>query len=75
MRAIKKLQTVDAAGKISIEVPRDFDSKVEVIILPYPFEGEDWTDEEWQNFTLHSFKNTEDDKNVDWEDFFAVKNR
>ncbi len=24
-------------------------------------------------FSLHSFMNTEDDKEVDWEDFFNVK--
>ena len=30
----------------------------------------DWTDEEWQRFSLHSFMNTEDDKDVNWEDFF-----
>ena len=75
MRAIKKLQTVDAEGKILIEVPKNFGNKVEVIVLPYPGEGEDWTDEEWQNFSLHSFRNTEDDKDIDWEDFFEVKNR
>lgn len=33
-------------------------------------EYSDWTDEEWQRFSLHSFMNTEVDKNVDWEDFF-----
>ncbi len=33
-------------------------------------EYSDWTDEEWQRFSLHSFMNTEDDKDVDWEDFF-----
>lgn len=35
----------------------------------------DWTDEEWRRFSLHSFMNTEDDRDVDWEDFFSVKNR
>ncbi len=37
-------------------------------------EYSDWTDEEWQRFSLHSFMKTEDDKDVDWEDFFSVKN-
>lgn len=34
----------------------------------------DWTDEEWQAFSLHSFMDTEDDKGVDWEKFFDVQN-
>ena len=34
----------------------------------------DWTDEEWQDFSLHSFMDTEDDKGVDWEKFFDVQN-
>jgi hypothetical protein len=33
-------------------------------------EYSDGTDEEWQRFSLHSFMNAEDDKDVDWEDFF-----
>jgi len=74
VRAIKRVQTVDAEGKICIEVPKEFGNKVEVIILPYPFECEDWTDEEWQNFSLYSFMNTKDDKDIGWEDFFGVKN-
>lgn len=75
MRAIRKIQTVDKEGKLIIEVPKEFGSKVEVIILPVqPEEGYlDWTDEEWQRFSLHSFMNTEDDKDADWEDFFSVK--
>ena len=36
-------------------------------------EYSDWTDEEWQRFSLPSFMNTGDDKYVDWEDFFNVK--
>ena len=34
-----------------------------------------WTDEEWERFSLDNFINTKDDKDVDWEDFFSVKNR
>ena len=33
-------------------------------------EYSDWTDEEWQRFSLRSFMKTEDDKDVDWENFF-----
>lgn len=66
---------VDKEGKLIIEVPKEFGSKVKVIILPVqPEEGYlDWTDEDWQRFSLHSFMNTEDDKDADWEDFFSVK--
>ena len=35
----------------------------------------DWTDEDWQRFSLHSLINTDDDKDVDWEDFFDAKSR
>ena len=59
----------------SIDLPED---KEIVIYIPEEKEGEEyseWTDEEWQRFSLHSFMNTEEDKDVDWEDFFNVKNR
>ena len=55
----------------------EFGEKVEVIILPVMEDTEgysDWTDEEWQGFSLHSFMDTEDDKDVDWEEFFGVEN-
>ena len=64
-------------GKLFINVPKQFGEKVEVIILPVTQntkEYSDWTDEEWQAFSLHSFMNTKDDKDVDWEEFFDVKN-
>lgn len=34
-----------------------------------------WTDEEWGILASRSFADSEDDKNVDWEGFFDVKNR
>ena len=55
----------------------EFGEKVEVIILPVTEDTEvysDWTDEEWQDFSLRSFMNTEDDKGVGWEEFFDVQN-
>ena len=63
---IKPLETVD--------LPED---KEIVIYIPKEKEEEysEWTDEEWQKFSLRSFIDTEDDKNVDWEDFFNVENR
>ena len=76
MRVIRKIQSVGETGKFFIKVPKEFGSKVEIIILPVMPDTEeysDWTDEEWQAFSLHSFMNTEDDKDVDWEDFFGVE--
>lgn len=75
MRALRKIQTGEN-GKLFIEVPKEFGNKVEVIILPVKPDVEeysDWTDEEWQAFGLQSFMNTEDDKDVNWEDFFGVE--
>jgi len=43
--------------------------------IPNAEEYDDWTDEEWQDLSLRSFMNTEDDKDVDWEEFFGVANR
>jgi len=37
-------------------------------------EYSNWNDEEWQDFSLLSFMNTEDDKDVDWEEFIGVAN-
>jgi predicted DNA-binding antitoxin AbrB/MazE fold protein len=58
---IKPLEDVDLPEdkEVVFYIP---DEKVE--------EYTDGTDEEWQRFRLHSFMNTEDDKDVDWEDFF-----
>ncbi len=45
------------------------------IVIYIPKEKEEyseWTDEEWQRLSLRSFMNTEDDKEVDWVDFFNV---
>ncbi|RCV66174.1 putative DNA-binding protein [Methanophagales archaeon] len=58
-----------------VDLPED---KEIVIYIPKEKEEEeysDWTDEEWQRFSLRCFMNTEDDKDADWEDFFSVKNR
>ena len=77
MRAIRKIQSVGENGKLFIDVPKQFGKKVEVIILPVTQDTEeysDWTDEEWQDFSLRSFMNAEDDKGVDWEEFFGVAN-
>ena len=77
MRALRKIESVGESGKLSIEVPKEFGDRIEVIILPVlpdAAECSDWTDEEWQDFSLRSFMNTEDDKDVDWEEFFGVAN-
>lgn len=77
MRGLRKIQSVGENGKIVINVPKKFGKKVEVIILPVMQDTEvysDWTDEEWQAFSLHSFMSTEDDENVDWEEFFSAEN-
>ena len=77
MRAIRKIQSVGENGKLLIKVPKEFGNKIELIILPVmpdAAEYADWTDEEWQEFSLRSFMNTEDDKDVDWEEFFSVAN-
>jgi hypothetical protein len=84
---LKKILAVNR-GKITCEIPSSFGQQVKVIILPANREdstdstekglwdyADEWTEEEWQRFSLNSFMNTEDDRNVDWEDFFSVKNR
>jgi len=43
-------------------------------------DGEDirvpnWTDEEWNEMSVSHILNTKDDQDVDWEDFFNVKDR
>ena len=58
---IKPLETVDLPEDkgVVIYIPNE---KVE--------EYSEGTDEEWQRFSLHSFMNAEDDKDVDGEGFF-----
>ncbi len=56
----------------SIDLPEDKEIVIYISEEKVEEEYSDWTDEEWQRFSLHSFMNTEDDKDVDWEDFFNV---
>ena len=54
----------------AVDLPED---KEIVIYIPKEKEEySEWTDEEWQRFSLRSFMNTEEDKDADWEDFFSV---
>ena len=57
----------------AIDLPEDEEIVVYITEEKEAEEYSDWTDEDWQRFSLHSFMNTEDDKDVDWEDFFNVK--
>ena len=60
----------------AIDLPED--EEIVVYISEEKVEEEeysDWTEEEWQRFSLHGFENTEDDKDVDWEDFFNVEKK
>lgn len=34
MQAIRKFETVDGNGKIQIDIPKEFGSKVEILVLP-----------------------------------------
>ena len=77
MRAMRRIESAGENGKIFIKVPKEFGNKVEVTISPVKPEQDehsDWTEEEWQAFSLYSFVNREDDKNVDWEEFFGAQN-
>ena len=80
-RMIKMLaiKAVVKDGVIKPLEPVDLPEDKEVVIYIHEEkeaeEYSEWTDEEWQRFSLHSCMNTEDDKDVDWEDFFSVKNR
>jgi predicted DNA-binding antitoxin AbrB/MazE fold protein len=58
---IKPLESIDPQEDKEVVIYIT-DEKVE--------EYSDGTDEEWQRFSLHSFMNAEDDKYVDWADFF-----
>lgn len=55
----------------SMDLPED----KEIVVYKEAEEYSEWTDEEWQKFSLHSFMNIEDDEDVDWADFFNVRNR
>lgn len=34
MLALRKFETVDSSGKVQIDIPQEFGSKVEILILP-----------------------------------------
>ena len=52
-----------------IDPPEDKEIVIYISEEKVEEEYSDWTDEEWQRFSLHSFMKTEDDKDVDWEAF------
>ena len=59
----------------AIDLPEDEEIVVYIAEEKLGKEYSDWTDEEWQRFSLHGFMNTEDDKDVDWEDFFNAEKK
>lgn len=78
MKAIRKIHTVGADGKLVIAVPKELGRRVEVILLPVESpvaEYSEWTDEEWEAFSLRSIADSRDDVTVDWEEHFGIKNR
>ena len=58
----------------SIDLPEGKENVIYISEEKAEEEYSDWTDEEWQKFSLHSFMNTKGDKDVDWADFFNVRN-
>ena len=50
----------------SLDLPEEKEIVVYISEEKEAEEYSDWTDEEWQRFSLHSFMNTEDDKDVNW---------
>jgi hypothetical protein len=75
MGSIKRVQKVSRRGTVSIKVPKDFGEWVEVNVKPYKHLSNEWTEGEWQYFSLNCFVDELDDKGVDWEEFFAIKDR
>ena len=59
----------------SIDLPEDEEIVIYISEEKEEEEYSDWTDEEWQRFSLHNFMKTEDDKDVDWEDFCDVEKK
>jgi hypothetical protein len=78
MKAIRKIHTVGTDGKLVIAVPEELGRRVEVILLPVESpvaEYSEWTDEEWEAFSLRGIADSRDDVTVDWEEHFGIKNR
>jgi len=59
----------------AIDLPEDKEIVVYIAEEKLEKEYSDWTEEEWQRFSLRSFMKTEDDKDRDWEDFFNVEKK
>lgn len=78
MKVVKRILTVGKNGKVVIEVPEQVGKKAQVILLPVESpasECGEWTDEEWEAFSLRSIAESKDDKAVDWAEHFGIKNR
>ena len=54
----------------AIDLPEDEEIVIYVPEEKAEEEYSNWTDEDWQRFSLRSFMDTKDDKDVNWEDFF-----
>lgn len=85
MQAIKKI--IPKVDFKNFNIPDSFGDKAEMIILPYmetkeASAGYDKNDElftvndseqEYQLLGVSEFFNTNDDKNINWEDYFGIK--
>lgn len=85
MQAIKKI--IPRVDFKNFNIPDSFGDKAEIIILPYTEPKEvsadyDIKDElylvndseqEYQILGISEFFNTNDDKNINWEDYFGIK--
>ena len=59
----------------AIDLPEDEEIVIYISEEKEEEEYSDWTDADWQRFSLRNFMNTEDDKDVNWEDYFNVKEK
>ncbi len=72
MQALRKFETVDANGKIQIDIPQEFGSKVEILVLPVHDDADSFDTSVDAYFLSNAF---EDDPAEDaiWQKYITKK--
>ncbi|WP_045213321.1 hypothetical protein [Desulfonatronovibrio magnus] len=92
MKAIRKTFSLTETDRnIKLNIPKNFGSKIEIIILPvgktqdvhgrFEIVAEDgmeykmpnWTEDEFKTIGVSAFFDTNEDADVDWEDWFGLR--
>jgi hypothetical protein len=72
MLALRKFETVDGNGKVQIDIPQEFGSKVEILIFPVQ-DNVDMLDTSVDDYFLSSVFEDDPDEDAIWQKYITEK--